>query len=110
MARINYGGLRAAPSIGTVVGNAPPAEDSSVRDVLGPDSEAGQAMLVALIGFAVLFVAVGPGAGGPVGRVGRVLQATAITASAMVLVGFLGRTYALRHPDGPLASGVMFDL
>lgn len=110
MARIQYGGLVPPPSVGSVVSNAPPAEDARARDVLGPDSEAGQAILIAAISFGMLYVAVGPGAGGPIGRAGRVLQSLAIVAASMAVVGFTARTFSLRHPDAPLASGIRFDL
>lgn len=114
MARIEYGGLNVGSGIGTIVPgamgpSASTAEDTPARDVLGPDTEAGQALLVALIGLAVLWVAVGPGEGGPIARAQRVLQNVVLVAAAMWVVGFTTRTYAVLHPDWPLAMGLAWD-
>jgi hypothetical protein len=111
---ISYGGLNGVRGIGGVVGMGKPndsvAEDERAVDVLGPNTEAGQALLVAAIGLALTWVAVGPGEGGPAQRAGRTLQAIALVAAAMVVVGFVVRTYVLLHPDGPLAMGLTHDL
>lgn len=110
MAEINFGGLNMGPTVGRIVANAPPSEDRTAREVLGPDTEAGQALLVMFIGLALVYVAVGPGDGGPLARLGRALQSIALVAAAMAVVGFTARTYTLRHPDGPLAAGITHDL
>lgn len=111
---IMYGGLNGVRGIGGVVGqgkpNLSPAEDMRASEVLGPNTEAGQALLVAGIGLVVTWVAVGPGEGGPLGRAGRTLQAIGLVAAAMAVVGFTARTYALMHPDGPLAMGITHDM
>lgn len=116
MAEINYGaGLITGPAIGSIVGSPGPmssggmVEDSPARDVLGPDTEAGQALLVAGLGLVLLFVAVGA-EGGLVARLGRVLGMLAAVGAGMVVIGWAGRNYAGLNPDRPLARGIMFDL
>lgn len=86
-----------------------PTEDARATEVLGPNTEAGQAIMVALIGFGLLWVAVGKTEGGAIARAGAVLQAVALVAAAMWIVGFSTRLYVARHPDGPLAMGFAFD-
>src|ERR1700675_3599551 len=114
MANVRYStGYNFGSGIGTVVGGAPDVgtkEDEPARAVLGPDTEAGQALMVLGIAAGLLWIAVGPGEGGPVVRGSRVLQSVALVGAAMVLVNFTARTYVLRHPDGPLAAGLMHDL
>lgn len=111
---IMYGGLNGVRGIGGVVGMGRPqlevGEDAKASEVLGPDTEAGQAILVAAIGFGITWIAVGPGEGGPVQRAGRTLQAIALVAAAMAVVGFTARTFVLLHPDGPLAMGITYDM
>lgn len=111
---ISYGGLNGVRGIGGVIGMGKPsdtvAEDAKASEVLGPDTEAGQALLVAAVGLAVTWVAVGPGEGGAIARAGRTLQAVALVAAAMAVVGFTARTYVLLHPDGPLAMGITHDI
>lgn len=108
---VKYGtGFNFGSAVGTVVGNdLPTMEDEPARNILGPDTEAGQALLVLGISAGLLWVAVGPG-GGPLARGSRVLQAVALVGASVVLVNFTARTYALRHPNGPLAAGIMYDL
>lgn len=110
---VRYGtGMNLGSSVGTVVGNygsGDMVEDEPARNVLGPDTEAGQAILVVVAAFVVLWIAVGPG-GGIVQRGGRVLISIALVAAAVIAANFMGRTYALRHPDWPLAQGIAFDL
>jgi hypothetical protein len=107
--------LNVGPEIGTIVGSPGPmsargvVEDAPAREVLGPDTEAGQALLVAGIGVVILFAAVGP-EGGLVGRAGRVLGTIALVAAAMVVVGWAARNYSGLDTDRPLAKGLMFDL
>lgn len=113
--RIRYGagyqGGVPSAAVGQAVGarGAPPAEDTPARDILGPDTEAGQALLVLLLSFGFLFVAVGP-EGGLLQRGSRMLGVIAGTGAAMVAVNFTARTYVARHPDGPLAAGLFHDL
>lgn len=115
MAIIDYGGFNRGPVIGTVVGGPPSAgtepliEDTPARDILGPDTEAGQALLAAGIGFALLFIAVGPG-GNVVAKVSRVLGALALVFSAMMVVGWAARSYSGLNPNAPLAKGIAFNL
>lgn len=109
---VRYGtGLNTGPGIGMAVGGGggETMEDEPARNVLGPDTEAGQAILVVVIAFVVMWIAVGPG-GGLVGRAGRVLTSIALVAAAVIAANFMGRTYALRHPNAPLAAGIAYDL
>lgn len=113
MPEVRFGtGYNAGSGVGTVVGGAPGmgvAEDEPARNVLGPDTEAGQALLVLGIAAFLLWIAVGPG-GSPIERGAKVLQSVALVGAAVVIVNFTARTYVLRHPDGPLAAGLMHDL
>ena len=115
MARGEFAGVRfgtgynSGPGVGQVVGAGAEAEDMAAKDVLGPDTEAGQALLVMGISLALLWVAVGPG-GGPVARGARLLQSVALVGASMVVVNFAARAYSLGHPNGPLAMGIMADL
>ncbi len=115
MAIIDYSGaLNRGPVIGRVIGGAPSpdgagiVEDTPARDILGPDTEAGQALLVAGIGFALLFIAVGPG-GGIAAKLSRVLGALVLVASAMAVVGWATRSYSGLNPNAPGAKGIAFD-
>jgi hypothetical protein len=73
--------------------------------VIGPDTEAGQALLIAGLGFLILLVTVGRGEGGIVGRVGKVLETVLVIAAASWVAQYAARSYAATHPDGPLADG-----
>jgi hypothetical protein len=92
-----------------VGGGTSEREDESAKDVLSLDTEAGQAIIVAAIGFGLLWIAVGPG-GGPLGHGMKVLHSVALVAASMAVVNFTARAYSLGHPDGPLAKGIMVDL
>lgn len=115
MARGEFAGVRFGtgynhgPGVGTVVGAGDQVEDQAAKDILGPDTEAGQALLVMGIAVGLLWVAVGPG-GGPVARSARLLQSVALVGASMVVVNFAARAYSLGHPNGPLAMGIMADL
>lgn len=115
MAEITFGGLNLGPQIGSIVGSPGPmsgngiVEDTPAREILGPDTEAGQALMVAGLGLVLLFAAVGP-EGGFIARSGRVLGTLALVAAAMVVVGWAARNYSGLNPDRPLAKGLMFDL
>jgi hypothetical protein len=111
VAQVRFGtGFNLGSSVGNVVGNdLPTAEDQPAHEVLGPDTEAGQALLVLAVAFVLLWISVGPG-GTLVQRAGRVLGSVALVGAAMVAVNFTARTYALRHPNGPLAAGLTHDL
>lgn len=110
VAGVRFGtGLNTGSGVGSVVGADVGAEDMAARDVLGPDTEAGQALLVMGISVALLWIAVGPG-GGPIARGARILQSVALVGASMVIVNFAARAYSLGHPNGPLAMGIMADL
>lgn len=102
-------GYNQGSGVGAVVGAGAEAEDQSAKDVLGPDTEAGQALLVMGVSVALLWIAVGPG-GGPIARGARILQSVALVGASMVIVNFAARAYSLNHPNGPLAMGIMADL
>ena len=80
-------------------------DKGSVREVIGPDTEAGQALLIAAFGFAILLVTVGRGEAGVVGKVGKVLETIAVIAAASWVAQYAARSYSATHPDGPLADG-----
>lgn len=108
-AGVRFGtGLNTGSGVGSVVGTNE-TEDMAAKDVLGPDTEAGQALLVMAISVGLLWIAVGPG-GGPIQRGARLLQSVALVGASMVVVNFAARAYSLGHPNGPLAMGIMADL
>ena len=110
MADVSYGtGYNMGSQVGSVISNGPPAEDASVSAVITPSSYTGQALIVLGIAFVFLFIAVGP-EGGLFQRGSRMLGVIAGTGAAMVAVNFTARTYSVRHPNGPLAGGLVHDL
>ncbi len=100
--------MMADQSIGTEVPGA--GEDKgSVRDVLGPDTEAGQAFLVAAAGAALLVLTVGAGQKGIVGKGSAVLGTVASVMAAVWVGNYLTRTWVVRHPNAPFAMGFHYD-
>ena len=95
--------------IGTVVG---PASDQpgggTIAEAVSPQTAAGQALIVAAIGLAVLLFTVAR-EGGVVQRVGNAIGFVVVIAAASWIAQYAGRMYVLQHPDGPLADGVRFD-
>ncbi len=104
---VGYNQPQAMTDMGAEVPGAAATDRGSVRDVIGPDTEAGQALLVAAIGFGVVVAAM------PAGklhrRAGMALQTIAFVAGSVVVFNYLARVFVARHPDAPLAMGVHFD-
>lgn len=101
---------------GTQIGDQVNGLDASLtedrgeaREVLGPDTPAGQAFIVAAIAFGVLYVASPIPAKGVIARSGAVLQTVAFVTAASFVGQYLARTWAIRHPNAPLAMGVVHD-
>lgn len=79
----------------------------SVRDVLGPDTEAGQAFLVAMLGLGLVYLSMPKGRVVP--RIGATLQTVAFVGGASLAFHYFARVWVTRHPDAPLAMGVHYD-
>lgn len=93
-------------SVGAVVGVE---AGGSPKDVLGPNTPAGQAFWVMVIGIVILFLFVAR-SGGLVRRVGEIAGFVLVVKAADVVGNYAARMYAANHPDGPLADGIRFDL
>lgn len=95
---------------GTGIGVATPGTGSddkgSAADVLGPNTDAGQALLIAAGGLGLLYITVGRSQTGVVAKGGAVLETVLIIASAVWAANYFARVYTIRHPDGPLAGGL----
>jgi len=103
------GSYQLGSGVGTVVG---PASDDTgkVSEHLGPDTAAGQALMIAGLSFLLLIITIGREAGGVVGKVGRVIEFVVVIAAASAVGQWAAREYVTLYPDGPLAGGVRFDL
>ncbi len=105
--------LYAQADVGTRIGNGDPqgggGREGSVRDVLGPDTEHGQAIAIAAAGLGLLYLTVGARHSGILAKSGAVLEFVAIIAAGSWTANYLARSYVLMHPDAPFAMGFHFD-
>lgn len=97
--------------MGTGIGQATPGpgnpgDKGDVKDVIGPDTDAGQALLLAAAGLGLLGITVARSQTGVVQKAGAVLETVLIIAAGAWSANYFARIYTLRHPDGPLAGGL----
>jgi len=108
-------GFQLGSGVGTVAGpaSAPVSNADEARGgialAVSPRTDAGQALIVAGIGFALLLITIGRSESGVVAKVGRVIEFIVVVAAAVWVVNYAGRSYAAMNPDGVLAAGIRFD-
>jgi putative copper export protein len=83
-----------------------PAE--SVGTAFHPKTEAGQALLIAAVSFAILLWSVGRGRRGA-DRLIAVGEFILIVMAASLVGHYAARNYVMRHPDGAVAAGLTID-
>lgn len=95
---------------GSGVGNITGAEDDkgSVREHLHPSTDAGQALIVAGVGMAILLFTIGRPAKG-LGKAVVIGQWILVVGAASAVAHYAARTWTMLHPDAPGAVGVFFD-
>lgn len=101
-------GPEATPGVGNMISGR---SETSISDALHPREPAGQALAVAAIGFAILYLSVGRAAeGGPIQKLGAVAGYLLVFAAGMAVVNWTARHFASMHPNAPLAVGIGVDL
>ena len=101
-------GYQSGPGVGTVVGPSAEGERGSAAEVLSPNTEAGQALIVAAVGIVVLLFTVAR-EGGIFQRLGNAVAFVVVIAAASMVGQYLARMYVLQYPTGPLVEGIRFD-
>lgn len=92
--------------IGVVQGaGVEPGDRGGVREVIGPDTEPGQALAIAVAGFLVILLTVARTERGAIAKVGRAIEFVVLVAAAMWVANYATRMYVLTNEDGPLSDG-----